>query len=60
MYAIFKALGKQFRAVKGGTLRLPYQEKAVAGDKLTFGDVLLTLIPLLNATRPQPLVTRTQ
>lgn len=42
MYAIFKALGKQFRAVKGGSIRLPYQEKAVAGDKLTFDEVLLT------------------
>lgn len=42
MYAIFKALGKQFRAVKGGSIRLPYQEKAVAGDKLTFDEVMLT------------------
>jgi len=42
MYAIFKALGKQFRAEKGATLRLPYQEKANAGDALTFEEVLLT------------------
>ena len=42
MYVIFKALGKQFRAVKGATLRLPYQEKKSAGDSLTFDEVLLT------------------
>lgn len=42
MYAIFKALGKQFRAEKGATLRLPWMEEKAAGDKLTFDEVLLT------------------
>ncbi len=42
MYAIFKALGKQFRAEKGVTLQLPYMEGKQAGDALTFDEVLLT------------------
>lgn len=42
MYAIFKALGKQFRAEKGATLRLPLMAEKSAGDTLTFDDVLLT------------------
>ena len=41
MYAIFKALGKQFRAEKGQTLRLPLMDKE-PGDKLTFDEVLLS------------------
>ena len=41
MYAIFRALGKQFRAEKGKTLRLPLME-AEAGAKLTFDEVLLS------------------
>jgi large subunit ribosomal protein L21 len=40
MYAIFRALGKQFRAEKGKTLRLPLMDKQ-PGDKLTFDEVLL-------------------
>lgn len=42
MYAIFKALGKQFRAEKGAKLQLPYMEERQAGDALTFDEVLLT------------------
>lgn len=42
MYAIFKALGKQFRAEKGATLQLPYMEEKQPGDALTFDEVLLT------------------
>jgi large subunit ribosomal protein L21 len=41
MYAIFRALGKQFRAEKGKTLRLPLI-KAEAGTKVTFDEVLLS------------------
>lgn len=41
MYAIFRAKGKQFRAEKGQTLRLPRIE-AEAGSKLTFDEVLLS------------------
>lgn len=41
MYAIFRALGKQFRAEKGKTLQLPRMD-AEPGSKLTFDDVLLT------------------
>lgn len=41
MYAIFKALGKQFRAEKGQTLRLPLMDKE-PGDKVTFDEVLLS------------------
>jgi large subunit ribosomal protein L21 len=41
MYAIFRALGKQFRAEKGKTLRLPLMD-AAAGSKLTFDEVLLS------------------
>lgn len=41
MYAIFRALGKQFRAEKGQTLRLPRME-AEPGSKVTFDEVLLT------------------
>ncbi len=41
MYAIFRALGKQFRAEKGKTLRLPLIQ-AEAGTKVTFDEVLLS------------------
>jgi large subunit ribosomal protein L21 len=41
MYAIFRALGKQFRAEKGKTLRLPLMD-AEAGSKVTFNEVLLS------------------
>lgn len=41
MYAIFRALGKQFRAEKGMTLRLPLME-AEPGAKITFDEVLLS------------------
>ena len=40
MYAIFRALGKQFRAEKGKTVRLPLMD-AAPGAKLTFDEVLL-------------------
>ncbi|HXE58189.1 MAG TPA: 50S ribosomal protein L21 [Gemmatimonadales bacterium] len=40
MYAIFRALGKQFRAEKGKTLRLPRMD-AEPGSKVTFSEVLL-------------------
>ena len=41
MYAIFRALGKQFRAEKGKTIRLPLLD-AEAGAKITFDEVLLS------------------
>jgi large subunit ribosomal protein L21 len=41
MYAIFRALGKQFRAEKGQTLKLPLM-KAEPGSTVTFDEVLLT------------------
>ena len=41
MYAIFRALGHQFKAQKGDTLRLPLME-AEPGTEVTFGEVLLT------------------
>ncbi len=41
MYAIFRALGKQFRAEKGQTLRLPLMD-AEAGATVTFDEVLLS------------------
>lgn len=41
MYAIFRALGKQFRAEKGKTLRLPLMN-AEAGARVTFDEVLLS------------------
>jgi large subunit ribosomal protein L21 len=41
MYAIFRALGKQFRAEKGKTLRLPRMD-AEAGSTITFDEVLLS------------------
>ena len=41
MYAIFRALGKQFRAEKGKTLRVPLMD-AAAGSKVTFDEVLLS------------------
>ena len=41
MYAIFKALGKQFKAEKGKTLWVPLMA-AEPGTKLTFDEVLLT------------------
>jgi len=40
MYAIFRAQGKQFRAVSGATLRIPTLA-AQPGDRVTFEDVLL-------------------
>ena len=40
-YAIFRALGKQFRAEKGKTLKLPLMV-AEPGDKITFDEVLLS------------------
>ena len=40
MYAIFKAQGKQFRAVEDAVLRIP-SLKAEPGDTVTFGEVLL-------------------
>ena len=41
MYAIFKALGKQFRAEKGQVLRVPLMD-AEPGTKVTFDEVLLS------------------
>lgn len=41
MYAIFKALGKQFKAEKGQVVRLP-RLQAEAGSTVTFDEVLLT------------------
>ncbi|HUR94532.1 MAG TPA: 50S ribosomal protein L21 [Gemmatimonadales bacterium] len=41
MYAIFRALGKQFRAEKGKTIRVPLMD-AEAGSKITFDEVLLS------------------
>ena len=41
MYAIFRALGRQFRAEKGKTIRLPLMD-AEAGAKVTFDEVLLS------------------
>ena len=41
MYAIFRALGKQFRAEKGQVLRLPRLAEA-PGTTVTFDEVLLT------------------
>src|SRR6476646_2557847 len=41
MYAIFRAAGKQFKAEKGKTVRLPLLT-AEAGAKLTFDEVLLS------------------
>lgn len=41
MYAIFSALGKQFKAEKGQTLRVPLM-KAEPGQKVTFDQVLLS------------------
>ena len=40
-YAVFRASGKQFRAEKGVTLKLPRLE-GEPGAKLTFDDVLLS------------------
>ena len=40
MYAIFRALGKQFKAEAGKTLRLPRMD-AEPGSTLTFDEVLL-------------------
>jgi large subunit ribosomal protein L21 len=42
MYVIFKALGKQWRAETGAMLKLPLMEEKSPGDKLEFGEVLLT------------------
>ena len=41
MYAIFRALGKQFKAETGKTVRLPRLD-AEPGSTLTFDEVLLT------------------
>ncbi len=41
MYAIFRALGKQFRAEKGKTVRLPLMS-AEPGSTVTFDEVLLS------------------
>ena len=41
MYAIFRALGKQFKAETGKTVRLPRID-AEPGSTLTFDGVLLT------------------
>jgi large subunit ribosomal protein L21 len=41
MYAIIRAGGKQFKAEKGKTLRLPLMT-AEAGSKVTFDEVLLS------------------
>jgi len=41
MYAIFRASGKQFRAEKGKTIRLPLMD-AETGAKVTFDEVLLS------------------
>ena len=41
MYVIFRALGKQFRAEKGQTVRLPLMD-AEPGSKVTFDEVLLS------------------
>jgi len=41
MYAIFRAQGKQFKAEKGKTVRLPRME-AEPGSTVTFDEVLLT------------------
>ncbi|HET6836455.1 MAG TPA: 50S ribosomal protein L21, partial [Gemmatimonadales bacterium] len=41
MYAIIRAGGKQFRAEKGKTLKLPLMS-AEAGSKITFDEVLLS------------------
>jgi large subunit ribosomal protein L21 len=41
MYAIFRALGKQYRAEKGQTLRLPLMS-AEPGSTVTFDEVLLS------------------
>jgi large subunit ribosomal protein L21 len=40
MYAIFRALGKQFRAEKGKTIQLPLMD-AEPGSTITFDEVLL-------------------
>ena len=42
MYAIIRAGGKQFKAEKGKTLRLPLMGDAEAGSKVTFDEVLLS------------------
>jgi large subunit ribosomal protein L21 len=41
MYAIIRAGGKQFKAEKGKTLRVPLMS-AEAGSKVTFDEVLLS------------------
>lgn len=41
MYAIFRALGKQFRAEKGKLIQLPLME-AEPGTTITFDEVLLS------------------
>ena len=41
MYAIFRALGKQFKAEKGKTIQLPLMD-AEPGSTVIFDEVLLT------------------
>ncbi|HKV74064.1 MAG TPA: 50S ribosomal protein L21 [Gemmatimonadales bacterium] len=41
MYAIFRTLGKQFRAEKGKLIQIPLMD-AEPGTKLTFDEVLLS------------------
>ena len=41
MYAIFKALGKQWHAEVGATMQLPWMEEKSPGDKVVFDEVLL-------------------
>ena len=41
MYAIFRALGKQFKAEKGKTIKVPRMD-AEPGSKVTFDEVLLS------------------
>lgn len=41
MYAIIRTAGKQFKAEKGKTLRLPLMS-AEAGSRITFDEVLLS------------------
>ena len=43
MYAIFRAQGKQFRAVPDALIRIPTLE-AEPGDKVTYDEVLLAAI----------------
>jgi large subunit ribosomal protein L21 len=42
MYAIFKALGHQFKVREGDVVRLPLMEEAEPGSTITFDEILLT------------------